>query len=39
MNLGYIDEEGLKNYLEFGYNVFGQTMIKDIKFMKPMGKY
>ena len=27
--------EGLKNYLDFGYSVFGQTPIKNIKFLKP----
>ena len=29
------DEEGLNNYLQFGYSVLGQTMVKDVKFLPP----
>lgn len=27
--------EGLKNYLDFGYSVFGQTPIQDVEFLLP----
>jgi len=30
--------EGLLNYLEFGYSVFGQTPLKNIKFLKPCSE-
>lgn len=30
-----IDEEGLLNYLEFGFSVFGYTPIKDVEFLLP----
>ncbi|QQE66070.1 hypothetical protein GFS31_27660 [Leptolyngbya sp. BL0902] len=30
--------EGLNNYLEFGYSVFGQTPIKNIKFLRHSSK-
>lgn len=29
-----IDAGGLKNYLQFGYNVFDQTMIKNVKILR-----
>lgn len=29
------DPDGLINYLDFGYSVFGQTPIKDVKFLLP----
>lgn len=28
------DEEGLNNYLHFGYSVFGQTVVKNVKFLE-----
>ncbi len=31
--------EGLKNYLEFGYSVFGQTMLKDVRFLDCSSKF
>ena len=33
-----IDEEGLSNFCEFGYSVFEQTMLKDVKFMRHYSK-
>ena len=27
--------EGLRNYLKFGYSVFGQTMVENVKFLCP----
>lgn len=30
--------EGLRNYLEFGYSVFGQTPVKDVKFLPHSSK-
>jgi hypothetical protein len=27
--------EGLRNYLRFGYSVFGQTPVRDVKFLPP----
>lgn len=27
------DAEGLRNYLQFGYSVFGQTMVSNVKFL------
>lgn len=27
--------EGLRNYLKFGYSVFGQTMVENVKFLEP----
>lgn len=29
------DEEGLLNYLDFGYSVFGRTPIKNVHFLRP----
>lgn len=29
------DSEGVRNYLEFGYSVFGQTPVKHVRFMLP----
>lgn len=29
------DPEGLNDYLQFGYSVLGQTMIKNVKFLEP----
>ncbi len=28
-----VHDEGLANFCEFGYSVFGQTMLEDVKFM------
>lgn len=33
------DPEGFNNYLEFGYSVFGQTPIKNIKFLEPSTRF
>lgn len=33
-----IHKEGLYNYVEYGFSVFGQTPLKDIKFMKPSSR-
>lgn len=33
-----IHPEGLVNYLKFGYSVFGQTPVKDVKFLMPSQK-
>jgi len=30
-----LDPDGLINYLDFGYSVFGQTPIKNVKFLEP----
>lgn len=30
-----IHSEGLYNYLDFGYSVFGQTPVKEVEFMPP----
>lgn len=30
-----IDPEGFKNYLEYGYSVFGHTIIEDVGFLLP----
>lgn len=30
-----IDIEGLTDYLEFGYSVFGHTMVKNVRFLMP----
>lgn len=30
-----LDEEGLSNYLLYGYSVFGQTPLKNVKFLPP----
>lgn len=32
------DPEGLNNYLQFGYSVLGQTMIKNVKFLEPNSR-
>ena len=31
--------EGLRNYLDYGYSVYGQTPIKEIRFLLPNTKY
>lgn len=33
-----IHKEGLNNFLDFGYSVFGQTPIKNVKFLKHSSK-
>lgn len=33
-----ISDEGLKNFCEFGYSVFEQTIFKDVKFMRYFSK-
>ena len=30
--------EGLKNFLDFGYSVFGQTPIENVKFLSPSSR-
>ena len=30
--------EGLYNYLDYGYSVFGQTPIEDVKFLLPASQ-
>ena len=30
--------EGLNNFLDYGYSIFGQTPIRDIKFLSPASQ-
>lgn len=32
------DPEGLYNYLDFGYSVFGQTPVADVRFLPPAAR-
>ncbi len=32
------NKEGLYNYLDYGYSVFGQTPLENVKFMKPSSR-
>lgn len=32
------DPEGLYNYLDFGYSVFGQTPVADVRFLPPASR-
>jgi hypothetical protein len=32
------DAEGLYNYLDFGYSVFGQTPVADVRFLPPAAR-
>jgi hypothetical protein len=33
-----LHEEGLFHYLQFGYSVFGQTMVENVKFLPPSAE-
>lgn len=33
-----IDSEGFNNYLDFGYSVFGQTPVKNVKFLRHSSR-